>query len=86
MFFIFNISVICRWSVLIDAKKGLGFSRAHHKSIHMYNYLSVGVDAQVTLNFHRTRESRFYLFSHRIFNKVIRIPKNDTFFGVHIIM
>ncbi|XP_058800451.1 diacylglycerol kinase epsilon isoform X2 [Phymastichus coffea] len=59
-----------RWSLTIDNKKGLGL-RSHHKTMHMYNYLSVGVDAQVTLNFHRTRESRFYLFSHRIFNKLL---------------
>lgn len=48
---------------------GLGF-RASQNKMFMYNYLSIGVDAQVALNFHKTRESRFYLFSHRIFNKV----------------
>lgn len=37
----------------------------------MYNYMSVGVDAQVTLDFHRTRESAFYIISSRIFNKVL---------------
>ncbi|XP_011501792.1 PREDICTED: diacylglycerol kinase epsilon [Ceratosolen solmsi marchali] len=57
-----------RWCVTINTKAGF---RTQQKSMNMYNYLSVGVDAQVTLNFHRTRESRFYLFSHRIFNKLL---------------
>lgn len=43
------------------------------RHLYMYNYLSVGVDAQVALDFHRTRESRLYLFSNRIFNKVITV-------------
>ncbi|XP_011139591.1 diacylglycerol kinase epsilon [Harpegnathos saltator] len=59
-----------RWSVKIEPNRGLGF-RGTHRTLFMYNYISVGVDAQVTLNFHRTRESRFYLFSHRIFNKLL---------------
>lgn len=42
------------------------------KTIHVYNYFSVGVDATITYNFHKTRESRFYLLSSRIFNKVSR--------------
>ncbi|XP_069964961.1 diacylglycerol kinase epsilon [Bactrocera oleae] len=41
------------------------------KTIHVYNYYSIGVDALVTYNFHKTRESRFYLLSSRIFNKLI---------------
>jgi hypothetical protein len=36
----------------------------------MYNYLSVGVDAQVALDFHHARESPFYIFSSRLINKV----------------
>lgn len=59
-----------RWNVTIKSYGGLGF-RGSHQTLFMYNYISVGVDAQVTLNFHRTRESRFYLFSHRIFNKLL---------------
>ncbi|XP_054283821.1 diacylglycerol kinase epsilon-like [Macrosteles quadrilineatus] len=42
-----------------------------HKQLLMYNYLSIGVDAQVTLDFHTTRESPFYLFSSRVFNKLL---------------
>lgn len=34
------------------------------------NYASVGVDALVTLNFHRHRESQPMLFGSRIINKV----------------
>ncbi|XP_070156608.1 diacylglycerol kinase epsilon [Polyergus mexicanus] len=59
-----------RWFVMIKPYGGLGF-RGSYRTLFMYNYISVGVDAQVTLNFHRTRESRFYLFSHRIFNKLL---------------
>lgn len=55
--------------------RNIGFKNST-KSMFMYNYISVGVDAQVALNFHRTRESRFYLFSHRIFNKVTQININ----------
>lgn len=40
------------------------------KSLYMYNYLSIGVDAQVALDFHKARGSRFYVFGSRIFNKV----------------
>lgn len=40
------------------------------RNMFMYNYLSVGVDAQVTLDFHRARESPFYIISSRLINKV----------------
>ncbi|KAK3091123.1 hypothetical protein FSP39_017271 [Pinctada imbricata] len=36
----------------------------------MSNYCSLGVDALVTLNFHRQRESRPWLFAHRVINKL----------------
>ena len=36
----------------------------------MNNYASLGVDALVTLNFHKHRESRPNIFSSRILNKV----------------
>lgn len=48
----------------------LGLRRAN-KMIYMYNYFSIGVDAQVALDFHRTRESRFYVFKNRLFNKLL---------------
>ncbi|KAK0170157.1 hypothetical protein PV328_010754 [Microctonus aethiopoides] len=67
-----------RWTVLIKSEnRNIGFKNST-KSMFMYNYISVGVDAQVALNFHRTRESRFYLFSHRIFNKLLYLC-----FGTH---
>lgn len=51
------------------SRKHLGL-RIPNKTVFMYNYFSIGVDAQVALNFHRTRDSEFYVFSSRIFNKV----------------
>lgn len=59
-----------RWSVSITPQKHI-LPLSSNKSLFMYDYLSVGVDAQVTLNFHRTRESPFYIFSSRLFNKVL---------------
>ncbi|KZC08572.1 PREDICTED: diacylglycerol kinase epsilon [Dufourea novaeangliae] len=59
-----------RWSVVVKPYGGLGL-RSSHQKLYMYNYISVGVDAQVTLQFHRTRESRFYFYSNRLFNKLL---------------
>ncbi|XP_076247982.1 diacylglycerol kinase epsilon isoform X2 [Calliopsis andreniformis] len=59
-----------RWTVTVKPYRGLGL-RDFHQTLYMYNYISVGVDAQVTLNFHRTRESRFYFYSNRLFNKLL---------------
>ncbi|XP_071869756.1 diacylglycerol kinase epsilon isoform X1 [Bombus fervidus] len=59
-----------RWTVIVKPYGGLGL-RSSQQTFYMYNYLSVGVDAQVTLNFHRTRESRFYFYSSRLFNKLL---------------
>lgn len=42
----------------------------------MYNYLSVGVDAQVALNFHLARQSQFYMFSSRMINKVSGVHRS----------
>lgn len=37
----------------------------------MYNYVSVGVDAQVALCFHQARQSSAYVFSSRVINKIL---------------
>lgn len=39
----------------------------------MYNYLGIGLDAQITLDFHRTRKSPLYLFNSTLFNKMIYV-------------
>ncbi|KAK3732320.1 hypothetical protein RRG08_055903 [Elysia crispata] len=57
-----------RWSVDIRHEKHFGFARPS-KTYIMNNYLSVGVDALVTLNFHKQRESWPALFAHRLINK-----------------
>ncbi|KRT80304.1 C1 domain containing protein [Oryctes borbonicus] len=59
-----------RWKIDITSYRHLGI-RMPTKSLYMYNYFSIGVDAQVALDFHRTRESRLYLFSSRVFNKLL---------------
>lgn len=41
------------------------------KEMYMQNYLSIGVDALVTYNFHKARESPLYLIPSRLINKLI---------------
>jgi len=57
-----------RWRVNVVPNKRFGI-RIPAKNIIMNNYFSVGVDALVTMNFHRHRESRPALFGSRIINK-----------------
>ncbi|XP_059163818.1 diacylglycerol kinase epsilon-like isoform X2 [Physella acuta] len=57
-----------RWTVRILHKKHFGISRPS-KTYTMNNYLSVGVDALVTLKFHKKRESWPAFFTHRLINK-----------------
>lgn len=46
--------------------------RLHHdKKLFMYNYCSIGVDALVTLNFHKARQSAFYVIKSKIINKLL---------------
>ncbi|XP_065173705.1 diacylglycerol kinase epsilon isoform X2 [Atheta coriaria] len=72
-----KLSEIDRWKVEITPSRHLGISLPT-KTQFMYNYFSVGVDAQVALDFHRTRGSKFYWFSSRVFNKILYM-----FFGTN---
>lgn len=66
-------SDIFRWQIDVTSTRHLGL-RIPNKTFYMYNYMSVGVDAQVALSFHKTRDSVFYVYGSRLFNKVFLLP------------
>lgn len=66
-----------RWMVEISGHTTL-LNLKQSRNFFMYNYLSVGVDALVTLNFHKARESALYIYSNRVVNKILYL-----IFGTH---
>ena len=77
-----QLSMLDRWNVRVEYRRYLGLRRGA-REITMNNYLGVGCDAGVALNFHRQRESRPQLFKSRIINKVCialncMILRNDS--------
>jgi len=59
-----------RWKVTLTPLKGDKADKTG-REIFIQNYLSVGVDALVTYNFHRTRENARIPFSGRLYNKLL---------------
>ena len=64
-----SLSMLDRWKVSMEHKRYMGL-RKGARELTMNNYLGIGCDAGVALNFHRQRESRPRLFTSRIINKV----------------
>jgi len=60
-----------RWKVVVNPRKLHFGITLPSQEIYMQNYLSIGVDALVTYNFHKARESPFYVMSSRLINKFI---------------
>ncbi|XP_050302696.1 diacylglycerol kinase epsilon isoform X2 [Anthonomus grandis grandis] len=65
-----TLSQLDRWQLEVTCTRHLGL-RIPNKTYFMYNYMSVGVDAQVALSFHKTRDSIFYVYGSRVFNKLL---------------
>ncbi|KAK2714122.1 hypothetical protein QYM36_008642, partial [Artemia franciscana] len=62
--------LIDRWQIVVSPIRHLGI-RPPTKKVEFTNYFSIGVDALITLNFHRARQSSMYPFKSRILNKIL---------------
>ncbi|KAG5185607.1 ATP-NAD kinase-like domain-containing protein [Tribonema minus] len=60
-----------RWSVEIEPLKAKRRGGGDSKSVPMGNYMGIGVDGQVALEFHNMREAHSGLFFSRVVNKVV---------------
>lgn len=62
-----------RWQLKMKYDHRHALPRRLHpdRKMFMYNYCSIGVDALVTLNFHKARASAFYLIKSKIMNKFL---------------
>ncbi|KAK3859609.1 hypothetical protein Pcinc_034294 [Petrolisthes cinctipes] len=59
-----------RWQIQYFPPRHL-LVHASEVDLHMNNYVSMGIDALVSLKFHRARESPSYIFNNRHFNKLM---------------
>lgn len=68
-----EVVLLDRWLIetKYDHKAAIARRLHHDKNTFMYNYCSIGVDALVTLNFHKTRASAFYVIKSKIMNKFL---------------
>jgi diacylglycerol kinase (ATP) len=64
-----KVAKLDRWRMEIVPAKHFRI-RLPARRLIVNNYASIGVDALVTLNFHRHRQSRPMLFGSRIINKL----------------
>ncbi|KAG8184445.1 hypothetical protein JTE90_026363 [Oedothorax gibbosus] len=65
-----TVSRLDRWKIKMTPTRHIPITHTT-KEYFMNNYASVGVDALVALNFHKTRESKFYLFGSRLINRFL---------------
>ncbi|CAN0402010.1 unnamed protein product [Pylaiella littoralis] len=67
-----QVTMLDRWSVAVVTTGKGGFRKAQKdRQLIMNNYLGIGVDGQVALDFHKMREARPVLFFNRLFNKAL---------------
>ncbi|CAB3400087.1 unnamed protein product [Caenorhabditis bovis] len=66
-----EIEYVDRWTIDVETQKKLGVRIQANKKLSMTNYVSVGVDACVTLGMQNTRESIPRAMSSRFLNKFL---------------
>eukprot|EP00516_Mucochytrium_quahogii_P001837 CAMPEP_0203760952 /NCGR_PEP_ID=MMETSP0098-20131031/14132_1 /ASSEMBLY_ACC=CAM_ASM_000208 /TAXON_ID=96639 /ORGANISM=" , Strain NY0313808BC1" /LENGTH=476 /DNA_ID=CAMNT_0050654725 /DNA_START=245 /DNA_END=1672 /DNA_ORIENTATION=- len=66
-----NIMPLDRWTVSFLTRESKQSKKKKKKTQVLNNYLGIGVDAQIALNFHESRERSPHLFTSRFVNKYI---------------
>ncbi|CAI5455909.1 unnamed protein product [Caenorhabditis angaria] len=66
-----EVTMVDRWTIDAESQKKLGVRLQSNKKFSMTNYVSIGVDACVTLGMQNTRESIPRAMSSRLLNKLL---------------